>query len=178
MGCLAKCPIPTQAARLGGAGPWRFGWHIPPQTPGSDCGARSVELCTGVPMTHAEGQRRREGPFPQAGEHPRSTLTHSLTHLLEIRQEVGDGQELCLQCASFRSEGASHNRRWYCEACWALWQSMAPLSSDDEEVGLVMELSLVEQSFYPPRGGPEASLCATELAPSTCRRWGDRKSVV
>ena len=39
------------------------------------CGARSVELCTGVRMMHAEGQRRREGPFPQAGEH---SLTHSL----------------------------------------------------------------------------------------------------
>ena len=38
------------------------------------CGARSVELCTGVRMMHAEGQRRREGPFPQAGEHPRSTI--------------------------------------------------------------------------------------------------------
>ena len=63
--------------RLGGAGPWRFGWHIPPQIPGSDCGARSVELCIGAPMTHAEGQRRREGPFPWAVEHPRSTLTHS-----------------------------------------------------------------------------------------------------
>ena len=27
VGCLAKCPNPTQA-HLGGAGPWRFGWHL------------------------------------------------------------------------------------------------------------------------------------------------------
>ncbi|CAE7401164.1 xpot [Symbiodinium sp. CCMP2456] len=86
------------------------------------------------------------------------------TNASRVLKEVGDGQELCLQCASFRSEGASQNKRWYCEACWALWQSMAPLSSDDEEVGLVTELSLVQQSFYPPRGGPEAALCAAELA--------------
>ena len=43
---------------------WRFGWHILPQIPCSDCRARSVELCTGALMTHAEGQRKREGPFP------------------------------------------------------------------------------------------------------------------
>ena len=28
VGCLAKCPNPTQASQLGGAGPWRFGWHF------------------------------------------------------------------------------------------------------------------------------------------------------
>ena len=28
VGCLAKCPNPTQAVQLGGAGPWRFGWHF------------------------------------------------------------------------------------------------------------------------------------------------------
>ena len=49
--------------------------------------------------------------------------------LLEIRQEVGDGQELCLQCASFRSEGASHNRRWHlgCRNCWRFFMARSSL---------------------------------------------------
>ena len=78
----AKCPIPTQVARLGGAGPWKFGWHVPPLIPGSDRGARSVELCTGAPMTYAEGHKARgtvsvDRRAPQDDSH---SLTHSLIH--------------------------------------------------------------------------------------------------
>ena len=32
VGCLAKCPNRTQAARFGGAGAWRFVWHLGPES--------------------------------------------------------------------------------------------------------------------------------------------------
>ena len=57
---LAKCPIPSQVARLGGGGP------------GSDRGSRSVELRTGAPMTGRgkEGERDRfRGPESTLGRH-------------------------------------------------------------------------------------------------------------
>ena len=76
VGCLAKCPIPTQAARLGGAGPWRFGWHIPPQTPGSDCGARRRS-----PDDACGGAKKARGTV-SAGRRAPQVDTHSLTHVI------------------------------------------------------------------------------------------------
>ena len=80
VGCLAKCPIPTQAARLGGAGPWRFGWHIPPQTPGSDCGARSVETLHRSPDDACGGAKKARGTVSAGRRAPQ--VDHSLTHSL------------------------------------------------------------------------------------------------
>ena len=72
---LPKCPNPTQAARLGGAGPWRFGWRF------SQLGLRGSEpnSCRISPMTQAEGGRdggRERFRWPECT--PGRPLTHSL----------------------------------------------------------------------------------------------------
>ena len=69
--CLAKCPNPTQA-QLGGAGPWRFGWHL--------LRLRGPERGT-LAGSPGGGKRRLGDNVSVAGVRPRSFLTHSLTHI-------------------------------------------------------------------------------------------------
>ena len=83
VGCLAKCQVSNSnpSCPAWGAGPWKFGWHVPPLIPGSDRGPRSVELCTGAPMTYAEGHKARgtvsvDRRAPQDDSH---SLTQSFT---------------------------------------------------------------------------------------------------
>ena len=76
-----SCQVASRSA-LGGAGPWRFGWHTVPRYALAGIDGSGALNCAGVPMMRAEGQRKRQGPFPWAGGHPRSTVTHSPTHSL------------------------------------------------------------------------------------------------
>ena len=88
VGCLAKCPIPTQGARLGGPVSGRAhaglgGTSLPKSQ--ARIGARSVELCTRVPMIPDGRATEARGTVSVGRRHPRSTLTHPLTHPLTQR---------------------------------------------------------------------------------------------
>ena len=87
---LPSVQFQLRAARLGGAGPWRFGRHTPPKSQARIAEARSVELCTGAPRTHAEGAKKARGDRFRRPESTPGRLTHSLTHSLRGEKERGE----------------------------------------------------------------------------------------